>query len=119
MHTKRLSLTAVLVAALVAPLTAGACGGKPEAEAQAAAPATETLEFEVVGMHCESCSEAITAKLSKMPGVQAVSVDHESGRAKVEVAGDDTQPPAIIEAIDKLGFEAKVAAAEAETKPAS
>ena len=64
-------------------------------------PDVET--FTVVGMTCEHCVRAVTAELSRLPGVRTVAVDLASGR--VEVA---TEVPLVADqvrdAIDEAGY---------------
>ncbi|MGT2743225.1 heavy-metal-associated domain-containing protein [Streptococcus plurextorum] len=40
--------------------------------------------YEVSGMKCEGCVKTVTEKLSKVPGVKAVTVDLEKKRVSVE-----------------------------------
>ena len=42
-----------------------------------AEPVTTTMIVE--GMHCQGCSDAITAALTNLEGVTTVTADHESG----------------------------------------
>ena len=66
-------------------------------------------EIEIVGMHCDSCVQAITAELDKLEGVYASEADFEKGWAKVMYEAASVKPEAFVEAIDKLGYEAKLA----------
>jgi copper chaperone CopZ len=63
--------------------------------------------FTVVGMTSEESSAAIEAALIKLPGVTTVSADFQSGMAKVQYDPAQSTPAQFIEAIAKLGFEAK------------
>lgn len=40
--------------------------------------------YEVSGMKCEGCAKTVTEKLSKVPGVKAVTVDLEKKQVSVE-----------------------------------
>jgi len=44
---------------------------------------TATVELEVAGMHCASCVALLEETLGAEPGVGAVSVDLDTGRASV------------------------------------
>jgi len=55
-------------------------------------------------MVCESCSEAITHALTKLPGVESVRVDHSSGRAVIRHDAALTSRAAIVAAITGLGY---------------
>lgn len=74
----------------------------------------QTVTFEVEGMVCESCSEAITGKVSGLEGVTACTVDHEAGTAVVTFTpgeGELDKDPAVAvatieEEIESLGYEA-------------
>ena len=81
--------------------------GEPAPEAVAA---ERTVEIEVLGMHCQACVDAITTGLMKREGVKSVAVDLEGELATVVVAGGGPSDEVIREAIDKMGFEAKVRA---------
>lgn len=74
----------------------------------------QTVTFEVDGMVCESCSEAITAKVAGLEGVSACTVDHEAGTAVVTFTpGEGAMDPdrgealaTIEDEIESLGYEA-------------
>jgi copper chaperone len=60
--------------------------------------------FTVVGMTCDHCVRAVSAELSKLDGVERVSVDLASGRVSVESTA--LLPPAdVAAAIDEAGYE--------------
>lgn len=60
--------------------------------------------YEVTGMTCEHCVNAVTGEVSKVAGVSDVSVDLESGRLTVT-----SEPPvgedAVRAAVDEAGYE--------------
>ena len=60
--------------------------------------------FTVVGMTCDHCVRTVSAELSKLAGVQRVSVDLASGRVGVESA-DLLAPADVAAAIDEAGYE--------------
>ncbi|APR79283.1 heavy metal binding protein [Minicystis rosea] len=61
--------------------------------------------YEIKGMTCQHCVQAVTKALGKVPGVAKVAgVDLESGRAVIEGSPDEK---AVIAAIQDEGYEAK------------
>lgn len=65
-------------------------------------PTRET--YNVVGMTCGHCVQAVTSELRKLDGVTQVEVDLDSGTAVV----DSTQPldrEAVAAAVDEAGYE--------------
>ena len=62
-----------------------------------------TTTFGVDGMTCDHCRHAVTAEISAIPGVQAVSVDLAAGTATVSAATavDRTD---IAAAVDEAGY---------------
>lgn len=59
--------------------------------------------YTVVGMTCEHCVHAVTAEVSAVPGVAAVTVDLASGR--VGVTGDGFGDEHIAAAVDEAGYD--------------
>ncbi len=64
----------------------------------------ERATYEVRGMTCEHCREAVTNGLSHLPGVRSVTVDLDAGTAEV---GSDAplDPEAVGHALDEAGYE--------------
>ena len=62
---------------------------------------TET--FQVEGMTCDHCRHAVTAEVSAVTGVEAVSVDLESGTVTVR-ADQPVDRSDIAAAIDEAGY---------------
>jgi len=65
-------------------------------------------ELRVNGMTCNNCARHVTEAIQSVPGVRNASVNLEGRRASVRWAGA-AQPnvPAVIQAIQKAGYEAK------------
>ena len=63
-----------------------------------------TVEYEVPGMTCEHCREAVTAELRAVPGVREIDVDLVSKR--VVVTGSSLDDKALRDAIEEAGYEA-------------
>jgi len=81
----------VIVAAVLAVV---ACGG----------PDTVRIVFTIDGMHCDSCSSAITAALEKTDGVVEASADYERGMAEAVYHSRAVAPETLKAEIEKLGY---------------
>jgi len=109
----------VVASLLLTSNVALACGGKPcgdcgdhgkeetEVVDISKAPGTH-LALAVDGMKCGACSTKITNALKAIEGVNAVAVNHETGKAEVAFDEKKTDAKAMIAAIEKLSFTAKV-----------
>ncbi|MCA9567299.1 MAG: heavy-metal-associated domain-containing protein [Myxococcales bacterium] len=109
----------VVAGLLVTTNVAFACGGKACSHCDDAghtaavediskAPGTH-VALDVTGMKCGACSKKVTAALTAIEGVNAVSVNHETGKAEVAFDEGKTNTDAMITAIKALSFEASVA----------
>lgn len=58
----------------------------------------------VAGMTCSHCVNAVRAEVGKIPGVERVEVDLESGTVTID-APVPVDPQALREAIDEAGYE--------------
>jgi Cu+-exporting ATPase len=85
--------------------TAAAASATPAAAAGAA-----TLLLE--GMSCESCAEGVRAALTKLDGVKTAAVDFSEKRATVAYDPAKITPQAMLDAVAKLGYTAKLADAK-------
>lgn len=89
------------------PAGATACSAAATVGAAAcspAAPVETTSELQVGGMVCASCSQAITAALEKLDGVQTVTVDHVSGKAVVRHDLARCSRATLVAAVTALGY---------------
>lgn len=123
MHTAL--LRGVIALSVSGLAVAGGCdcsscdsGDAPNAAAQPALPTMETksaeapatagvatvaVSFEVKGMHCNGCAEAIAEETRGMPGVTGVVVSFDDSRADVTlIEGADAGK--VEAAIRKLGY---------------
>lgn len=66
-----------------------------------------SLELDVGGMTCASCSGRVEKALSKVPGVERVSVNLANERAHVELLGH-VNPAQLIDAVNKAGYSASL-----------
>lgn len=83
--------------ALLAALALASACGRPE---------PRTSRFSVGGMVCDSCEEAICARIQKLPGVLACAADHAAGSAEVRHDPAEASAEAIAAAIEGLGYTA-------------
>ena len=61
-----------------------------------------TTTYQVTGLTCGHCVQAVTTELSAIDGVTGVEVDLESGR--VDVTGEDVTEDAVRAAVDEAGY---------------
>jgi copper ion binding protein len=62
-----------------------------------------TTTFQVEGMTCDHCRNAVTTEVSAVPGVQAVTVDVEAGTVTVS-ADQPVDQSDIAAAVDEAGY---------------
>ena len=65
------------------------------------------LLLSIDGMHCDACVRRVTDALKKVGGVQVEQV--QVGSARVLYDPHNAAPNQIAEAVNKIGFQAKVA----------
>ena len=65
---------------------------------------TLRASFSVEGMHCESCSSAITEALEKVDGVDSASADHAAGSAEASFVSPGVSPEQLVAEIEGLGY---------------
>lgn len=106
-----------IAAALTVSNAALACGGqscghcdKPAETATVDVSKADgtKVALDVKGMSCGACSKKVTAALEAIEGVNAVAVDHETGRADVAFDDKKTNTDAFIAAITALDFKASL-----------
>ena len=61
-----------------------------------------TKAYKVEGMTCGHCVKAVTEEVTKVPGVDSVTVDLESGT--LDVTGGDLDDAAVAAAVDEAGY---------------
>jgi copper chaperone len=66
-----------------------------------------TTTYSVTGMTCGHCTAAVTEELTKLPGVQEVSIDlNAGGTSAVHVTSESVlEETAVREAVDEAGYE--------------
>ena len=60
--------------------------------------------YEVLGMHCASCSSIISKKLKKLPGVETCDVNFATEKANIEFDSDKVSVDQMNNEINKLGY---------------
>jgi copper ion binding protein len=61
-----------------------------------------TTTYQVTGMTCGHCVQAVTSEVSTIDGVTDVQVDLESGR--VDVTGENVTEDDVRAAVDEAGY---------------
>jgi copper chaperone CopZ len=67
----------------------------------------KTVDIAIDGMHCGGCVKRATEALKKVPGLTPEKV--EIGRARVQLDEAQATPDAAVAALEKLGFDARIA----------
>ncbi|MEN8163035.1 MAG: heavy-metal-associated domain-containing protein [Acidobacteriota bacterium] len=63
-----------------------------------------TVTFDVAGMTCESCEEAINHTVGQLHGIEMVESRHDPGSATVLYRPGEVTREAIVEVIEGLGY---------------
>ncbi|MBM4364372.1 MAG: heavy metal translocating P-type ATPase, partial [Deltaproteobacteria bacterium] len=74
----------------------------------AATPPATRVELELSGMTCAACASRIERVLARVPNVTA-RVNFATERATVDVSGGPPDVPALLAAVQRAGYEARVA----------
>lgn len=92
-------------------LLSGSCSSgtkKPGTTSEVQTISTEHLtqvKFDVKGMTCEGCENAIMTSIKKLEGIQEVSASHTAGESVVKFDSTLVRPELISEAISGAGYE--------------
>ena len=70
---------------------------------------TDKTVISIKGMTCQSCVKTIEGKISEHPAVKSIKVNLEAEIGTIEFDGNKTTPALLAEAIEDMGFEARVA----------
>ena len=76
----------------------------------AAVPASAIVTLDIRGMTCPACAGEIEGELRQVPGVVSARVDYPHARAAVRVAASKPDAEPLLAAVEKAGYQAKVAA---------
>ena len=71
------------------------------------------LRFDIVGMHCASCTERVERALKSVPGVVRASANLATQQAVVQVEAAGAHPNVLIDAVRRSGYDAKDAEQDA------
>ncbi len=82
------------IAVVIVAVAAGGCSRST----------TVHTSFTVEGMHCESCSSAITEALERVDGVKSASADHVAGSAEATFRTPGATPEQLAAEIEGLGY---------------
>lgn len=66
--------------------------------------AIEEKEVKVVGMHCNSCVNAVQLSLTDVDGIEDAKADLDSGITKIKLDTDKVSDDDIKEAVEEAGF---------------
>lgn len=73
------------------------------------APAMATVTLHIEGMSCPSCSVAVRIALKKLDGVRDARVSVQAKRAVVDYVPAKVSPQQLVDAVNRLGYEASIA----------
>ncbi len=110
----------VLVAGLIIAFAAQgvspahACGDEAPEQTKTPADAPAQAVLAVEGMTCDGCAGQLEGVLVKLDGVVAAVVSYDSASATIGYDPAKTTPSALIAAIEKAGYKAKVSKGEAK-----
>ncbi|KAJ8928900.1 hypothetical protein NQ314_018471 [Rhamnusium bicolor] len=82
--------------------------GFPSSVLQQSGAGETEADLEIIGMTCASCVHKIETNITKLPGVKSAQVALTTNRGKFKYDPEITGPRSIIEAIQKLGFDAQL-----------
>ncbi|MDD4932178.1 MAG: cation-translocating P-type ATPase [Methylacidiphilaceae bacterium] len=74
-----------------------------------------TIRLRIGGMTCSNCARHVQTALSGVPKVTSARVDLEKGRATVEIGEGGPSSAALVEAVQKAGYEAAPAEDEEDS----
>ncbi len=77
--------------------------GQPNEDAK-----VRTISLDITGMECAACGSRVTEALSSFACARNVRVDDAAGRAEITCVDDKADPQMFVEAIENLGFKAKL-----------
>jgi copper chaperone CopZ len=64
----------------------------------------KSVSLKIEGMHCGGCAETITSLVKEQPGVHAVSVSFDQGRARVLYDPSALSEDQLVSVVQQPGF---------------
>lgn len=96
----------VAAPALACPMADAAAFADAAAKVQASTGTKVTLSVE--GLTCGDCAGKVMTALNGLTGVVASAVDYQTGRTDVSFDASKIKPEALVAAIQKAGYKAKI-----------
>ncbi len=62
------------------------------------------LELNIEGIHCGGCSSRLTSALEQRTGIREATIDHKTGRGRIDYNPNRVKEKQIRATIDRLGF---------------
>ncbi len=100
--------TLAITALALFPLYGAKLVGTPMPTAKATVEQLETAELKISGMTCEACAGVVKYNLMDTAGVAEAEVDYPTGHATVKYDRSQTEPAALIEAVNATGYKAEI-----------
>jgi len=97
----------LVLAVAVAVVLAACAGPTGEGKGGRETPAMKTVTYDVEGMTCSGCENAIKSAVRKMDGVVSAEASHGDKRAIVGYEEGRVRPEQIQAAIERLGYKAR------------
>jgi Cu+-exporting ATPase len=69
---------------------------------------SKKLNFQVTGMHCQSCEMLIKEELDAISEIKDVAIDHKTGKGSVTLINGHVKDSQIVEAIKNAGYLASI-----------
>ncbi|MEK7127593.1 MAG: copper-translocating P-type ATPase [Patescibacteria group bacterium] len=73
------------------------------------------LDFQVSGMHCQSCELLVKDEISSVKDVESVDVDHKTGLGSVKFTNGYADREAVLKAIENAGYKAIITSPQETT----
>jgi copper chaperone CopZ len=98
--------------AVITLLSAACSSGTPKSESSSGVQDISSehvvlVKFDVEGMTCEGCENAVKASVNKLEGIQEVTASHKDGESLVKFDTTLASPQSISEAITAAGYQVK------------
>ncbi|WP_234569783.1 heavy metal translocating P-type ATPase [Rhodohalobacter sp. 614A] len=79
-----------------------------EADPKTAPKGTDSILFDVEGMHCASCVNNVEKAIKKVQGVEDVTVNLATEKATVSYRTGETDTTKIVDAVEQAGYQTRV-----------